>query len=196
MLKTKKFTENFLNNQKLCISKILNDTKKIDKLTELLISARNQNRTIFTIGNGGSASTASHFSSDLLKTAITKKNKRFKAISLVDNIPVILAWSNDVTYDDVFLEQLKNYVKKKDIIIGFSGSGNSKNMIKAFQYGQKCGAICVGITGKSGGLMKKYSNLCLTVPSDDMLTIESQHLMICHCITNSIRKLGIPIFRY
>ena len=148
------------------------------------------------MGNGGSASTASHFTSDLLKTAILKDGKRFQSISLVDNIPVILAWSNDTSFDEVFLEQLKNHLLKGDIIIGFSGSGNSANIIKSFQYGKKHGATCIGFTGKSGGKLKNYCDICLRIPSDDMLAIESHHLMLCHCIINAIRGLGNPLFKY
>ena len=148
------------------------------------------------MGNGGSGSTASHFVSDLLKTTILTKGKRFQAFSLVDNIPVILAWSNDSSYEQIFVEQLKNSLSKDDVIISFSGSGNSKNLIKAFQYGKKIGAKCIGFTGEGGGKLKKYCDECFEIPSKDMLTIESQHVVICHCIVSFIRKTGTPLFRY
>jgi len=89
------------------------------------------------MGNGGSGSTASHFTSDLLKTAITKNDNRFSAFSLTDNSPVILAWSNDSSFENIFEEQLKNHLKKNDILIGFSGSVTSKNLISAFRYAKK-----------------------------------------------------------
>ena len=148
------------------------------------------------MGNGGSGSTASHFVSDLLKTAIIKHEKRFHAISLVDNVPVLLAWSNDSSYDQVFEEQLKNYLSKGDIVMAFSGSGNSKNLIAGLKFAKKNGAFCIGITGKSGGKIAKFCRICLKIPSEDMLTIESQHLTLCHCIITAIRNTGIPLFKY
>lgn len=185
-----------LNQQNVCINNIINDINTIEKIVDTLINARDKGSKIFTMGNGGSGSTASHFVSDLLKTAITKGDRRFSAISLVDNVPVTLAWSNDVSYEDVFVEQLKNFLTKGDVVIGFSGSGKSKNVVNALKYGKKNGAFCVGITGMSGGELPKICNVCFVVPSDNMLTIESMHLLVCHCIIETIRSLGKPMFTY
>ena len=196
MQKIKDHVNLFLENQSICIEKLSAQTEIISKITNLLIKTRDQGKSIYVMGNGGSGSTASHFVSDLLKTAIVKKEKRFKAISLADNVPVILAWSNDVSYDDVFIEQLKNHFSKGDILIGFSGSGNSKNIVKSLKFGKENNAYCIGFTGKSGGKMNKFCDICLKVPSQDMLTIESQHVMICHCIISIIRNLGKPLFTY
>lgn len=186
----------FLKEQECCLNNITNDVNVIKEITKSLIKARNNGKKILAIGNGGSGSTASHFVSDLLKTTLTKGDKRFKAISLVDNVPVLLAWSNDVSYDDIFTEQLKNHLSKNDIVFAFSGSGNSKNIVRALTYASKKGAFCIGMTGKSGGAMKKKCDLCLRIPSDDMLTIESQQLTICHCIVTAIRAMGKPVFKY
>jgi len=186
----------FLTQQEDCIKKIKNDTDSIEKIIHILTNGRNEGKKIFTMGNGGSSSTASHFVSDLLKTAITKNDRRFSAISLVDNIPVLLAWSNDVSYGEIFVEQLKNHLSKGDILIGFSGSGNSKNVVKALKYGRKNGAICIGFTGLPGGKFPMVCDECYVVPSDNMLTIESMHLLICHCIVENIRQLGKPMFTY
>ncbi len=186
----------FLENQKNLLEKILLDTNDVLELTKILIDVRNRGKKIFTMGNGGSGSTASHFTSDLLKTALTKGDKRFQAISLTDNIPVILAWSNDSSYEDIFIEQLKNHLSKGDIVISFSGSGNSKNILKALQYAKKLGVKCIGFTGKSGGKMKKLCDLCIQTPTDDMLQIEALHVVLCHCIISSIRKNGKPLFTY
>ena len=188
--------KSFLEEQKNCVSGILDDVEKINSVITYLVKARDKKNTIFTIGNGGSASTASHFVSDLLKTCITHKTNRFQAISLVDNNPVILAWSNDISYDKIFLEQLKNFLKKNDIVIGFSGSGNSQNVIDALKYAKKNNAFCIGFTGENGGKMKKLCDICIKIPSNDMLSIESQHLLLCHCIVDSIRKMGTPMFKY
>lgn len=186
----------FLETQISCIHELENNFLIIKQIIDEILKARNNNRKIFIMGNGGSGSTASHFCADLLKTAIIKGENRFQAFSLADNNPVILAWSNDVSYDDIFVEQLKNLLSKNDVLIGFSGSGNSNNIVKAFQYGKKTGSICLGFTGESGGLMKKYCKICLQVKSDHMLTIESQHVLIFHCIIEIIRKTGKPLFDY
>jgi len=186
----------YIDEQQHCMTLLKSKSDKINDICNQLLNARNKRKNIFVFGNGGSGSTASHFVSDLLKTAIVKKEKRFKAISLTDNVAVILAWSNDVSYDDVFIEQLKNHFSKGDILIGFSGSGNSKNIIKSLKFGKENNAYCIGFTGKSGGKMNKFCDICLKVPSQDMLTIESQHIMICHCIISIIRNLGKPLFTY
>lgn len=195
-LNSNNFISFFLKQQESCVKKILEDTSIVEKIVDILIQARDKGKNIYTMGNGGSGSTASHFVSDLLKTSITKGNRRYSAISLVDNVPVTLAWSNDVSYDDIFSEQLKNFFSKGDIIIGFSGSGKSKNVVKAFKYGQKYGAICIGFTGMTGGEFPRICDVCLRVPSNDMLTIESIHVLLCHCIIDAIRKLGKPMFKY
>ena len=127
---------------------------------------------------------------------LVKEKNKFSAFSLIDNIPVILAWSNDSSFDNIFSEQLKNHLSKNDIIIAFSGSGNSKNILNALKYGKILGATCIGFTGKSGGKMKKLCDHCLQIPSSNMLTIESIHSVLCHCIVDSIRKTGVPLFKY
>lgn len=186
--------DTFLDAQIQCATCVNQD--QIKNAVKIIINARDMNKKIFTMGNGGSGSTASHFASDLLKTAIIKDAKRFQVISLVDNLPVILAWSNDLSFDEIFAQQLENHVSEGDIVIGFSGSGNSKNILKGFELANKKGAVCLGFSGKSGGLMKKMCNECVCVSSTDMLTIESQHLLLCHCIINAIRNTGMPIFTY
>lgn len=186
----------FLDIQNRCVEEIKEKSKNIEKIIKIIISARNNNKTIFTMGNGGSGSTASHFVSDLQKTMIMKNEKRIKAISLVDNIPVILAWSNDVSFESIFEEQLKNHVEKGDVIIAFSGSGKSLNVVNALKFAKKKGAKCIGFTGKDGGYFNKICDIVFRVPDNDMLTIESQHIVICHCIASTIRNLGNPMFKY
>jgi D-sedoheptulose 7-phosphate isomerase len=196
MTKNTESITTFLKEQESCIGKLLEKTDALEKIIDILIRARDNEKKIYVMGNGGSASTASHFVSDLLKTAITKNEKRFFAISLTDNIPVMLAWSNDSSYDDIFVEQLKNSLSKDDVIIGFSGSGKSKNVIKAMEYGKENGAICIGITGMSGGDFPKICDTNFIVPSNDMLAIEAVHVILFHCIVYAIRNNGIPLFTY
>ena len=196
MQKIRECIDGFLEQQNSCFEKLSDQTEIITKITNLLIKTRDKGKNIYVMGNGGSGSTASHFVSDLLKTAITKGDKRFSAISLVDNTPVLLAWSNDSSYEEIFVEQLRNLLSKGDVVIAFSGSGKSKNVIKAFKFAKKNGAYCIGFTGMNGGYFPKLSDICCIVNSNDMLIIESAHLALCHCIITTIRKLGKPIFRY
>ena len=196
MPKMNNITKSFLVDQLKCIEKLSKHEDQIEKIINLLIKKRDAGNKIFTVGNGGSASTASHFVSDLLKTSITKKNKRFKAISLVDNLPVILAWANDTSYDGIFEEQLKNLISKNDVVIAFSGSGKSENVVKALRFAKKNGAICIGFTGMRAGYFPKLCDICCAVPSNDMLIIESTHVILCHCIVDAIRNLGKPLFQY
>jgi len=186
----------FLQKQNDCVDSLQKDVNVIQKIIQTLLQARDKNNTVLVMGNGGSGSTATHFVSDLLKTALLHNKKRFSAISLVDNIPVVLAWSNDSSFDDIFAEQLKNFLKPDDVVIGFSGSGRSRNVLNAFTYAKDNGGICIGITGMDGGDFKKLCDVCLIVPSNDMLTIESVHVTLCHCIISSIREDGDPTFKY
>ena len=191
-----KIVKDFLEIQSYCIKDIQEHSEIIDKIIKIIISARNANKTIFTMGNGGSGSTASHFVSDLQKTIILKNENRVKAISLVDNMPVILAWANDTSFENIFEEQLRNHIKKGDVVIAFSGSGKSKNVVNALRFANKQGAKCIGFTGKSGGDFNSICDVIFKIQSNDMLTIESQHVTICHCIVFGIRNLGKPMFKY
>ena len=195
-MKDDKIILDYLTHQIDIITELKKNNDKIKEIFFRLFNAKKKGNTIYIIGNGGSASTASHFTSDLLKTSITKGSKRFRAISLTDNIPVILAWANDESYQDIFLEQLKNFLKKDDIVIGISGSGNSVNVINAIKYANKIKAITISLTGKNGGKLAKISKTNLTIPSNDMLTIETMHLCICHLLTTMIRSKGKPLFSY
>jgi len=188
--------QNYLNLQTKSISALKNYSKTLIEIYNIIRNARDKNNQIFIMGNGGSASTASHFVSDLLKTSITNQNNRFKAMSLSDNVPVLLAWANDVSYDKIFSHQLENFLQKNDIVIGISGSGNSKNVLDAIKFANQKQAITIGLSGKGGGQLSKLTKINLTVQSDDMLTIETMHLLICHLITTLIRSDGTPKFSY
>lgn len=161
---------------------------KMDKLATILLTAREKRSTIFIMGNGGSASTASHFVGDLSKGTIVEGFGRFKAISLTDNIPNMLAWANDSSYDDIFVEQLKNLMEPGDIVIGISGSGNSMNVIKAIEYANENGGITIGLSGYDGGRLLKSAQENIHVPSSYMQRVEDIHLLIEHLLTSLIRE--------
>lgn len=191
-----KNTSEFIINLNNSLNDLKSEEKILNEITKIFIKKRDSGNKIIIFGNGGSASTSSHFVSDLLKTSITKNSKRFRAISLVDNIPVMTAWSNDVSYDDVFVEQLKNFIESGDLIVAFSGSGKSENVIKAIKYAKASNATVIGFTGMSGGGFPDICDICHIVPSNDMLIIESIHVMLFHCIISTIRNLGEPEFKY
>ena len=188
--------EDYLQLQIDTITKLKDSSHNIQKIVDSLLKARKAGNKIFIMGNGGSASTSTHFVSDLLKTSIIKNESRFKAISLSDNIPVILAWSNDESFDKIFVEQLKNFLQKDDIVIGISGSGNSVNVINAINFANDSEAVTISLTGMDGGKLSKISKINVTVQSNDMLTIETMHLAICHLLTTIIRSKGQPLFSY
>lgn len=191
-----KLIHSYLNTQTGCISDLKNNSSTIVRIFHTLLKARDKGNKIYIMGNGGSASTASHFTSDLLKTSIIKNKKRFKVFCLSDNVPVVLAWANDTSYNNVFAGQLENLLEKNDVVIGISGSGNSINVIKAIEHANKAKAITISLTGKGGGKLSKISEINLTVPSNDMLMIETMHLLLCHLLTTLIRAKGKPLFTY
>ena len=188
--------QDYLNSQIKAISDLKEKTDAVKKILDVILEARKNEKRIYVMGNGGSASTSTHFVSDLLKTSITKDEKRFKAMSLSDNIPVILAWSNDKSYDEIFVEQLKNFLQEDDVVIVISGSGNSQNIINAVNYANQINAKTISLTGKDGGKLSEISKINLTIFSNDMLTIETMHLCVCHLLTTIIRSKGEPLFSY
>jgi D-sedoheptulose 7-phosphate isomerase len=164
------------------------DRESINTVINLLLKAYEEKRQIFIMGNGGSAATASHFACDFNKGLSYEKGKRFKVISLNDNLPILLAYANDVSYEDVFVEQLKNFFNPKDYVIGISGSGNSKNVVKAIEYANQNGGITIGFCGYSGGKLKQIAQYCIHVPINDMQISEDLHMILTHLIMHIIDK--------
>lgn len=156
------------------------DVNVIEQIAIEFKNARDNGKHIYVFGNGGSGSTASHMVCDIVKGCSYNKNKRFKITCLNDNMPTILAYSNDVSYDVIFEEQLKNFLNEGDIVLGISGSGNSKNVINAIQYANSCNAKTIGFTGFNGGKLHKIVNIGLHVPVNDMQITEDIHLIINH----------------
>ncbi|MGH9427910.1 MAG: D-sedoheptulose-7-phosphate isomerase [Terriglobia bacterium] len=165
----------------------------INRIADELMKANEFGRMIYLFGNGGSASLASHFACDLGKgTACRKGGKRFRVLALTDNIPSMTAWANDSSYEDIFAEQLRNFVEPQDIALGISGSGNSRNVLNALRVAREAGAKTIGITGFQGGAMKVLCDICVVVPSDNMQIIEDLHLSMAHSIFRivSTRMVG------
>jgi len=168
----------------------------VRRVVEALRDAFARKAQIFVMGNGGSAATASHLACDINKGLGVGREKRFKMICLNDNIPTMLAYANDVSYGDVFVEQLRNFLRPHDVVIGISCSGNSENVIKAIEFAEARGAVAVGITGFNGGRLAQVARLSIVVPSHDMQVIEDAHLTICHMLFRLLEKtLATPRLR-
>mgnify|MGYP001561016858 CR=1 FL=1 len=163
------------------------DRASIATVITLLLKALQEQRQIFVMGNGGSGSTASHFLNDFNKSACVESPQKFKVICLNDNIPILLAIANDLSYDMVFVEQLKNYLKAGDLVIGISGSGNSRNIIRAIDYANEHGAVTIGLCGYSGGLLKQRAAYSIHVPIDDMQISEDLHLSLMHLMMRAMQ---------
>lgn len=172
------FAKNYLGDLKELINAI--DINEIIEFIKVLENAYNNGKTIFIMGNGGSAATASHFACDINKGVSLKLQKKFKVLCLNDNIPIMLAYSNDISYDSVFIEQLKNFIMNDDLVIGISGSGNSKNVLNAIKYANKVGARTFGIIGCDGGKLKDIAQKSLIIKSFDMQKIEDCHMILVH----------------
>lgn len=174
----------FLKNYLIELNNISNtiDPKEFDGFISELIATYERQSNIFVFGNGGSAATASHFACDINKGCSFKRDKRFKIICLNDNISTMLAYANDVSYDEVFVEQLKNFLNPNDLVIGISGSGNSENVLRAMRYANENKAKTFGICGYSGeGKLKGLTNKSIIIKSKDMQKIEDLHMIIFHC---------------
>lgn len=174
----------FFKNYLLELTGIINmiDAKEFESLVGELASAYERQANIFICGNGGSAATASHFACDINKGVSFGKEKRFRVICLNDSIPTITAYSNDVSYESIFVEQLKNFMNEGDLLIGVSGSGNSENVLRAVRYANEIKAKTFGICGYGGGRLKGTAQKSLVVNSNDMQKVEDAHLIILHCV--------------
>ena len=158
------------------------DFKKIMSAVDLIKKTVDQGGTIFTMGNGGSAHNASHFITDWAKMSSTEKSIQLKGICLNDNIGLVTAYANDISYDEVFAGQLKIYLQKKDLVIVVSGSGNSQNIIQALNYANNNDATTLAFLGFDGGKAIKIAQNHILVPSFDMQICEDIHLKIGHII--------------
>lgn len=161
--------------------------EKVKDVVKLLDDARTKGKRVFILGNGGSAATASHFACDLAKGAIVPGQPRLRAIALTESVPLISAWSNDSCYENMFSEQLTNWMESEDIIIGISGSGNSPNVLNAMRTARSAGALTIAFTGFNGGKIKHLADLCIIVSSYSMEQVEDIHLLLCHLITVCLR---------
>jgi len=163
-------------------------TDQIERVVDLLYRTWKQRGKVFILGNGGSASTATHMANDLAKATIVPGKPRVKVIALTDCISLITAWANDSSYESIFKEQLENLLDRGDLVLGISASGNSPNVLRAMEFAGKMGAATIGWTGLSGGKLQSIVDLCLQSPTDDVGMIEGAHMVVEHLIAKELLK--------
>ncbi len=158
---------------------------------DYLQGAYEQGRQIFIVGNGGSAATASHMACDLAKTILGRapspELRRFRVIALTDNMPLITAWGNDVNFDRVFAEQLRNLANPGDLLVAITGSGNSPNIVESVQAARELGMKTIGLLGFDGGRVRKLVDHAVVIRSDNYGYIEDAHMILNHLITQHFK---------
>ena len=160
----------------------------LTRLGEMLYRAYRNEKQVFTLGNGGSASTASHMAADLGKNTISPNMRRFRVLSLNDNASILTALANDLGYENVFSEQLKNLIRAGDLVVAISASGNSENVLRAIRCAQLESAEVVAILGFDGGEAAKLADLAIVVPSRHYGVIEDTHLIINHVLVDYFKQ--------
>jgi D-sedoheptulose 7-phosphate isomerase len=168
------------------LSKI--NTSELDAVVKSITDCYNREGMIYIFGNGGSSATASHVAGDYLKGVSYGMEKRLKIICLSDNTPGLMAIANDISYDDIFVEQLKNFIKSGDLVIGISGSGNSENVLRALKLAKDKKVETVALVGFTGGKAKSMVDVCIHVPVSDMEMTEDLHLLCFHAIKQQLIK--------
>jgi len=184
---------NYKENAEKYIEKVIDTLKKIDTeaisaVIEVLLKTLYSNGIIYVFGNGGSALTASHMQNDFNRGISEYSNKKFKFFCLSDNVATITAIANDFSYDEIFVQQLKDRLSENDIVIAISGGGNSKNIIKAVEYAKIKGNTVIGITGFDGGKLKQLADYNLHADIDDMQISEDIHLLFNHLIISVLKS--------
>lgn len=187
-------TQEYLEEVSQIASKL--DRGSIDKAMEVLYEAWKGDNQVFVIGNGGSASTATHFACDLNKWVSDEAERKFRAFALVDNIPLVSALTNDNGWGDIYYEQLRNFFRKGDVLVAISvhgGSGSDKagpwsqNLLKAVKYAKDNGGKVVGLSGFDGGVLKTASDACIVVPANSTPHVEGMHLVLTHLMCEQLR---------
>ena len=161
----------------------------VDAAVGALRSARGRGAAILFVGNGGSASTASHFAADLSKNTQSSIYGRFRTICLSDNIALFSAWANDDGYENVFLEGVRTHLRPGDVLVAISGSGNSENVLRAARHARATGCDVIGLIGFDGGRLKDIATISIIVPAATIEEAEDGHLIVNHAFCTAIRAL-------
>ena len=157
-----------------------------DQMVQAFLGAYERQARIFIMGNGGSGATASHMACDINKGCCLDLEKKFKMICLNDNMPTMLALANDISYDAIFEEQLKNFFNPGDLVIGISGSGNSQNVLLAIRYATAHGGKTIGWSGFGGGRLAGLVDLAFVAQSHDMQQVEDAHMVVAHMLMQAV----------
>lgn len=175
----------YLNEHRSVLDKL--PLESVERAADILEQAYQTDHTVFLFGNGGSAALASHLATDLGKGTHSpgpeslKGVKRLKVLSLTDNVPMLTAWGNDTSYDNVFAGQMENFIAAGDVAFGISGSGNSPNVLRALELARRVRATTIGLTG-CGGRMIDLLDCPIVVPSNHMQRVEDAHFLMAHLI--------------
>lgn len=191
-LNPKKFVDEYILEVMRCLKSL--DRDKIELIIDVLVAAYKKDRKVFILGNGGAASTSSHMACDLGKGTLQRvydnTERRFKVMSLTDNVALMTAFANDLSFDDIFVQQLRNLIETDDVVIALTGSGNSPNVVKAIKYAKLCGAVTIGILGfKTGGKIGKIVDYSIIADSNHYGPIEDIQLILNHIIAAWIAKI-------
>ncbi len=166
------------------------DVGRIQQAIDWFREARDTGHGIFVFGNGGSAATASHFVTEMVKGASYNRGRRFRIMALNDSLTTLTAYSNDVSYECVFVEQLKNFAAQGDLVMGLSSSGNSANVIRAFEYANSIGCRTLALTGRGGGELGPMAQLNIEVGAPHTGRSEDAHMVVCHIICYYFMEQG------
>lgn len=162
--------------------------ERIESIGAALYSAYRHDKQVFVVGNGGSASTASHFACDLAKNTINGNRPRFRVISLTDNVALMTALANDHGYDAIFVEQLVNLIRTGDVLLVLSGSGDSENVVSAMRYARSRSATVIAFLGFEGGSAAALADHVIVAPTDNYGLIEDVHMILAHALTSYFRS--------
>jgi D-sedoheptulose 7-phosphate isomerase len=161
----------------------------LEEALDVLLAARQRGATVYFCGNGGSASTASHFALDLSKNTRHPVKGRFRTASFVDNVGMVTAWGNDDGYDRVFVEQAQTLMRTGDVLVAISGSGNSPNVLLAADYARELGCPVIALIGFDGGKLRQKADVALIVPGKNIEQAEDGHLILNHAICTAVKAL-------
>lgn len=192
--KLSKYIDSYIDELKRCADLLKKD--HVEVMVEMIMDAYKKGKKVFIIGNGGSASNASHMACDFGKGTLARvyddRKKRFKVYSLTDNVAMMTAIANDICYEDIFVQQLENLIEAGDVVIALSGSGNSENVVRAVKYANKRRAKTIGILGfKTGGKLAGLVQCPIVVDSNHYGICEDIQLVLDHIITDWLAKLRV-----
>jgi D-sedoheptulose 7-phosphate isomerase len=162
--------------------------EEVLRIGEALLRARRRGSTVYLLGNGGSAATASHAANDLTKTGSADDGPALRTVSLPDNVSMLTAWANDTSFENVFSAQLEALLRPGDLVVAISGSGNSPNVLRAVETARKMDALSVGLTGFAGGRLREMVDLSVVVPGLAQGPIEDVHLILVHVLTEILKR--------